>query len=174
MSGGGRSSKPDCPIDKTIPGWRDIVEPYKQDAVFWHGVWQSADRPSHGELKNIMTRTRNQYHYAIRRVKKMANTLRARNLLQASETSSCELLKEMKKLKGSNKDTSDLPSTVGGVSGEDNIVEKFKDVYSALYNSSESSVDLSKLKDQLRDEISVDSLHEVNKITGQSGKEAAC
>ena len=46
MSGGGRSSKPDCPIDKTIPGWRDIVEPYKQDAVFWHGVWQSADRPS--------------------------------------------------------------------------------------------------------------------------------
>ena len=80
----------------------------------------------------------------------------------------------MKKIKGTNKDTSDLPSTVGGVSGEENIVEKFKYVYSALYNSSESSVDLSNLKDQLRDEISVDSLHEVNKITGQSVKEAAC
>jgi hypothetical protein len=60
MSGGGRSSEPDCPVDMTIPGWRDIVEPYKQDAVFWHGVWQSADRLSHGQLKNIMTRTRNQ------------------------------------------------------------------------------------------------------------------
>ena len=50
------------------------------------------------------------------------------------------------------------------MSGEDNIVEKFKNVYSAL----------SKLKDQLRDEISVDYLHEVNKITGQSVKDAAC
>ena len=104
----------------------------------------------------------------------MANTLRARNLLQASEISSCELLKEMKKIKGSNKYTSDISSTFGGVSDEDSIVEQFKDVYSALYNSSESSVDLSNLKDQLRDEISVDSLHEVNKITGQSVKEAAC
>ena len=53
----------------------------------------------------------------------MANSLRARNLLQASETSSCELLKEMKKIKGNNKDNNDLPASVEGVSGEDNIVE---------------------------------------------------
>ena len=62
MSGGRKCSKPDCPEDKAIPGWRDMVEPYKQDAIFWHSVWQSADRPRHGELKNLMTRTRNQYH----------------------------------------------------------------------------------------------------------------
>ena len=147
---------------------------YKDDAVFWHGVWQSADRPAHGELKNIMTRTRNQYHYAIRRVRKMANSLRARNLLQASETSSCDLLKEMKKIKGSKKDQGDLPDSVGGVSGEEHIVEKFKEVYSALYNSSESNADLIKLKDKLREEISADSVEEVHKITGQAVKEAAC
>ena len=60
------------------------------------------------------------------------------------------------------------------MSGEDNIVEKFKDAYSALYNSSESSEDLMKLKDILREEISADFLNEVNKITGQSVKEASC
>ena len=91
----------------------------------------------------------------------MSNSLRARNLLQASETSSCELLKEMKKIKGNSKDNNDLPASVGGVSGEENIVAKFKDVYSALYNSSESSEDMLILKDKLKEEISADSLHEV-------------
>ena len=94
MSGGKSSARnPDCPVEKAIPGWKEIVEPYKEDAKFWHGVWQSADRPRHGELRNIMTRTRNQYHYAIRRVKKMTNNLRAKKLLEASEVDSCQLRK---------------------------------------------------------------------------------
>ena len=97
MSGGNKPSKPECPIEQAIPGWKEVVEPYKKDAVFWHGVWQSADRPRQGELKNLMTRTRNQYHYAVRRVKKMANSIRARRLLEASEKSSCALFAEMKK-----------------------------------------------------------------------------
>ena len=102
MSGGRRGSKPECPVSQAIPGWGDFVEPYKQDAVFWHSVWQSAGRPVQGVLKGIMTRTRNMYHYAIRRVKRMAESIRAKNLLEASEISSCELFKEMKKIKGSN------------------------------------------------------------------------
>ena len=42
MSGGARSSKPECPIEKAIPGWKEMVDPYKEDAQFWHSVWQSA------------------------------------------------------------------------------------------------------------------------------------
>ena len=46
MAGGSRSSKPDCPVEKAIPGWKQLVAPYKDDAIFWHSVWQSADRPT--------------------------------------------------------------------------------------------------------------------------------
>jgi hypothetical protein len=99
MSSGSRSSKPECPVERAIPGWKEVVEPYKEDAIFWHGVWQSAGRPSGGVLKEIMTRTRNQFHYAVRRVKKMSSSLRARRLSEASETGSCELLQEMKKIR---------------------------------------------------------------------------
>ena len=135
MNGARRSPRsPECPVDKAIPGWKDVVAPYKEDAKFWHGVWQSADRPSHGVLKNIMIRTRNQYHYAIRRVKKMSNTIRAKKLLEASQLGSCQLLKEIKKVKGSKKEVNDLPEVVGGASGQAQIVEEFKNVYSALYN----------------------------------------
>ena len=142
MSGGRRSSKPDCPVDMAIPGWREEVEPYKQDAVFWHAVWQSAGRPSQGGLKQFMTSTRNQYHYAIRRVKKMASSLRARKLLEASEAGPCELLNEMKKIKGNGKGAGDLPDNVGGASGENQVVKEFKKVYSAFYNSSDTSEDI--------------------------------
>ena len=118
------------------------MEPYKQDAVFWHAVWQSAGRPSQGGLKQFMTSTRNQYHYAIRRVKKMASSLRARKLLEASEAGPCELLNEMKKIKGNGKGAGDLPDNIGGASGENQVVEEFKKVYSAFYNSSDTSEDI--------------------------------
>ena len=59
---------------------------------------ESAGRPNRGALRDIMARTRNQYHYCIRRIKKMAGSIRARKLFEASEDVSLDLLKEMKKI----------------------------------------------------------------------------
>ena len=65
-----------------------------------------------------MVSMRNQFHYAVRRVKKMSKSIRARKLLEASENGSVDLLAEMKKIKGGKKDFADLPECVGGVTGE--------------------------------------------------------
>ena len=81
----------------------------------------------------VLYMNRNQYHYAVRRTVKMSNAIRARKLFEASETGSCQLLKEMKKIKGSKKEASDVPDVVGGVSVESQVVEEFRKVYSALY-----------------------------------------
>ena len=63
MSGGGKRKSWDpnksCPIEENITGWNDEVVPYKKDAVCWHSVWQSAERPTRGRLKAIMAATRN-------------------------------------------------------------------------------------------------------------------
>ena len=104
----------------------------------------------------------------------MSNSLRAKNLLSASETSSCQLLKEVKKIKGSKKDSHDLPDRVGGAVGENQIVDEFKKVYNALYNSSDTSNDMFNLKAKLAAEISEDSVVEANMITGAILKKAAC
>ena len=82
-------------MEKSILGWREEVEPYKQDAIFWH-----EGRPSRGNLKDFMAQTRNQYHYSIRRVKNISESICAQRLLEASENGSVELLEEMKKIKG--------------------------------------------------------------------------
>ena len=60
------------------------------------------------------------------------------------------------------------------MSRENNIVEEFRKVYSALYNSSETIEDLLKLKLQLHEEITDAAVPEADKITGQMVKDAAC
>ena len=55
-------------------------------------------RLSTGELYTIMTKSRNQYHYAVRRVKKKADLIKAKKLFEAAESGSRDLLNEMKKL----------------------------------------------------------------------------
>ena len=33
-----------------MPGWDTHVEPFRQDAMFWHSVWLSADNPTRSAL----------------------------------------------------------------------------------------------------------------------------
>ena len=63
-----------------------------------------------------------------------------------------------------------LPECVEGADTPIDIVDKFKEVYKALYNSVPS--DINKLKEQLV--LDSDASFEVNRVTGAIVKEAAC
>ena len=177
LSRGGKMKKIDprkhCPIEEVIPGWTEIVAPYKRDAAFWHFLWREADRPDRGEVRNIMVKTRNQYHYAVRKVKKMAGSIRERRLLEASEAGSVKLLEEMRKVRGGKKDKPELPENVAGVCGEDLIVDKFREVYEQLYNSWDTSEVMNELKKEIFDKVDSRSVLEAEKVTGAVVKEAA-
>ena len=179
---GGKHFTPDpqksCPVSKAIPGWKEEVEPFRQESLFWHSVWQSAGRPTNG-LHDAMKQTRYRYHHAVRQVKKKAGEIQARHLLEASETGSMELLKEMKRIKGGKKTNLDLPENVAGASGEVNIVAKFRDFYEGIYNSSESNAAVEEIKAKIKavltsDQGAEDSLKEVHKLSGDIVKKAAC
>ena len=53
--GGGKS-----PVDekKKIPGWREIVSPFREEAYFWHQVWVSYGRPLNTDIHLMMKKTR--------------------------------------------------------------------------------------------------------------------
>jgi hypothetical protein len=65
----------------------------------------------------------------------MSKSIRAKKLLEASESGSVNLLAEMKRIKGGKRSCADLPECVAGFNGEKKIVEAFKNVYSELYYS---------------------------------------
>ena len=88
-----------CPVTEAIPGWKDEVEPKRQDSLFWHSVWRSAGSPRQGDLFEFMKHSRNIYHYSVRKIKKQSELIRAQKLLEASESGSMDLLAEMKKVR---------------------------------------------------------------------------
>ena len=90
--------------------------------------------------------SRNQYHYSIRRVKKMSDSIRAKKLLEASESGSIHLMQEMKKITGAKNTHHDLPDIVAGASGEEHIVEEFRKMYQNLYNSCDTSEGIRSIK----------------------------
>ena len=77
-----------------IPGWKENVAPAKSDALFWHSVWMSAGRPAAGELHRLISWTRNKYHYSVRKAKRLAATIKSRNLLEAAEEVNAALMVE--------------------------------------------------------------------------------
>ena len=60
--GGGKKKRTDpsksCVVEKSIPGWREEIEPLRQDSLSWHSLWQSSGRPNSGNLYQVMKQAR--------------------------------------------------------------------------------------------------------------------
>ena len=54
---------------RPVPGWKDQVNPEREQSLFWHWMWLEAGKPNVVYIFDIMKRTRHQYHYAVRRCK---------------------------------------------------------------------------------------------------------
>ena len=50
------------------------MQEYADKAKFWHYIWKEDGRKRQGIIADIRRRTRAQYHYAIKSVKKATNT----------------------------------------------------------------------------------------------------
>ena len=153
-----------------IPGWKDHVEPFQQDSLFWHSVWLSADKPNTGQLFHLMCWSRNKYHFAVRKLRKQADNIMAENLMEAAQEGETDLLKEMKKVKGGKSIGQSMPDEIDGESDPDDILDKFREVYKTLYNSADTSEVMEVIKEKLAIAIGHDSLVEVNRITSKAVK----
>lgn len=175
LSGGKKTTiDPDkgCTIKSNITGWKTEIEPLRKDALFWHAVWISAEKPTTGALHSVMAHSRNKYHYAVRKAKKLSKQIRANNLLDAANRGEADLLKEMKHIRAKTKQAQTVPDNVEEAEGLDEVLDKFRDVYQTLYNSAESTDEMNIIKAKLKECIGPSCLDEVDKITGAILKEA--
>ena len=68
---------------KVARGWSEAVKPFREDAMFWYAVWKSSGKPLNNSMHHTMKRTRNLYHYAIRKCKKSVEQIKKNKLLDA-------------------------------------------------------------------------------------------
>ena len=168
---GGRqgAARRDC---GAVPGWRDEVAPFREASLFWHSVWRSAGRPAAGELFQTMKMTRNKYHHALRRIRNEVDRVKAQKLFEASLWGGADLVKELRKIRG-GKCRQDLPQNVAGANGEEEICEKFKEVYESLYNSAPTVKETESVKIEVETKINQEDISEVKRVTGEAVKRAA-
>ena len=151
-----------------IPGWSAEVGPYRENANFWHQVWDSGDRPMNTELHRIMKKSRNIYHFQIRKLKRSQDMIKKNKLLDACLNSNSDLFKEIKKMR------SVKPCVANSIDGvKDNIADHFKSVYEGLYNSVDDSAELVELCETVNSKVNFLCLHDVRKVTPDIVKEAA-
>ena len=168
---GGRQDKVK-PDSGCMPGWKEEVEPYRKASIFWHSVWLSAGRPNQGQLFEIMKATRNRFKYALRRVRRAADAIKARKLFEASLWGGGDLLAELRKTRG-GKHTPDLPESVAGANGVEEVCQKFRQVYSELYSSADTSEEMVEIKSRIEESVTDEGFEEIQKITMKSVKTAA-
>ena len=146
---------------KIVPGWSDVVKPFSESAKFWHAIWISAGRPLNNELHRIMKKTRNVYHYALRKCKKAADAIKRTKLIETCTTNGGDIFSELKKLR--HVETTQ-PSQIDGSSRPG---ERFASVYGKLYNSTDDQCEVRKIKDAVESQINTDSLVDVDKVTAR-------
>ena len=162
VGGRQKSVRPDSGM---VPGWREEVAPFRDASIFWHSLWLSAGRPNTGQLYLTMKMTRNKYHHALRRVRMAADKIQAQKLLEAAMLGGADWFQELKKTRGGRVNPN-LPEQVAGADGEQEIFEKFKDVYETLYNSANSAAEMVDIKATVQHRITEEDYEEVEKVRG--------
>ena len=153
---------------KSMAGWKQFVEPFQQNAKFWHAIWVSAEKPVNTELHSIMKRTRNRFHYQIRRCRRVEQYLKNQKIIENCINDDKDLFAEVKRQRRSGREE-DL--VIDGVAG-DEIPEKFATVYEELYNREEDGEAVTKILEKVNANIDKDSMKEINKVNIYSIKDA--
>ena len=131
---------------KHIPGWKEHVQPYKEEAHFWYVEWRTVGKPRSGILYDNMRFFRNKFCYAKRRVLNAAEALKKDKFLEAALRGDKDLFEELRKFKGA---AGKVASKVDGHNDPDSISDHFKTIYEALYNRTGTKEPLENLLQQV-------------------------
>ncbi len=153
---------------EVIPKWNEEIQSYKDKSLFWHSVWESAGKPINTELHHIMKRTRNVYHFQIRKWKRMLNIMKRNALLQAClGDNKTDIFKVIKKMRKCNMVSS---STIDGRT--EDIGDHFAGIYKSLFNSVHDETELMHIESLISKRITDESMIDVQKLTPEVVAEA--
>ena len=82
------------------------------------------------------------------------------------------MLREMKRVKSGRGGREELPQTVEGADSEEEIVDKFRTVYSTLYNCAVTKLGMDVLREKVKWMITPEDIGEVIKISTSAVKQA--
>ena len=110
--------------------------------------WNIAGRTRSGQLAELKCRARADFRYEMKFLRENEDQLRSQSMLSKLQRGGCnDLWKEIKAL---NSKKESLPLTVGGTSGESNIVNLWKNNFSVIADSVGSPDNRDQVMNELR------------------------
>jgi hypothetical protein len=140
---------------KALAGWNEVVEPVRNEAMFWHGIWMDNGRPRQGIIADIRRRTRAKYKHAVKALKREQDTQISQKMATSLQSQNKrDFWKEVKRIGGKFQS---VVNVIDDEYGNDNISNAFADKYCELYNSVPFDKNimakiLNKLSSQISDE----------------------
>ena len=137
------------------------MKPYQNESQFWHGLWSSANKPSAGPLYQAMRQSKNQYKYAIRRLRNAGEKVQNDKFVESLLSNKLSIFKEIKKFRGNSKGIS---SRIDDEVGSSNIANHFANIYEDIYNKVELSDDFEDMVDKVKEEAVQENIAQINQI----------
>ena len=158
-----------------IPGWSAEVEPFRLESNTCYRAWLAAGRPRQGAEHEARLRSHSLFRHAVRRAKRAGKLHQAQGLFGAAMAGDIQLFKEMRRVKSGKGQMEEMAETVDGVTGEQGVADTFAGIFSTLYNSSGSEEEMARMQNRIRGLVQAeDSVVEVNRVTAEVVKQAAC
>ena len=146
-------------VVRTTPSWNEYVAPALDEAKFWHAVWESSRRPMNTALHNIMKRTRNWYHYQIRKIKRTEKDILSNKLLLAAAEDRIDFFQQIRNMRNCDEE---VAGDIDGVT--DDIPDHFAAIYRELFSSVIDEAEIKIIKKEMEDRISTCNKQDVEKI----------
>ena len=144
-----------------------MVKPHRETAAFWYSIWVSCGKIRHGEVFQIMKKTRNMYHIMIHRVKRLQSYIKNCKIIDGSAKDD----DIFKNIKDSRKDLNKATANIEGKSGA-KVADLFANKYRDLFNSVDDTAEIKVLEDELGEKINKTEVAAVELISEDLVKEA--
>ena len=116
-----------------VPGFNDYVKDLHSVARSDYVVWRDAGKPRSGTPCSNMRRSRLQFKYALRQCRMNEDAIRADKY--AKSLLDKDILSFWKHIRKSNNARVPLATTIGGITGENEIAEMWQDHYKSILSS---------------------------------------
>ena len=103
-------------IKNPIPGWTEHVKSYQEESRFWYSIWLSLGNPAYGQVYNNMRHNKNQYKYAVRRLKRAQNKIQNDKFISSILEGGVHIFQEIRKFRGIRSTVSSLIDNEVGTS----------------------------------------------------------
>ena len=152
-------------FSKHLPGWNQFIKPLPEDMNFWHSVWVSAGRPINTVLRKVYKNVRNQYRYAVRKIKQHKKAMKDNNyLLAAANGKINDILKD---LRNQRKPKAYLPNAIDKITDPQEISNHFGSIYNNIYNHHDDTDKIQKILEDLDQKVSADDTHWLSQINSK-------